>query len=39
MRCEFCNDTGVVPGDWVEYGSTMVQLPDTFCECQEDCDE
>lgn len=32
VGCEYCR-SGLVPGDWVPYGSTMAQRPDTVCEC------
>lgn len=25
--------SGLVPGDWVPYGSTQAQLPSTICDC------
>ena len=34
--CKDCHGSGEVSGDWVDYGSTQVQLPATWCECVTD---
>lgn len=31
--CKSCHGEGWVEGDWVDYGSTRVQLPADFCDC------
>lgn len=32
VGCKWCRG-GLVPGDWVPYGSTSAQLPNTWCDC------
>jgi hypothetical protein len=32
-NCCYCHGRGFISGDWVDYGSTTVQLPETYCEC------
>ncbi len=31
--CKQCSGTGLVSGDWVDYGSTQTQLPEEYCDC------